>query len=105
MALLTERQVFAAISQERQHQRNKYGPDRQQSLPGFLLIAKRELDEAIEGWNKDGEGRDSPLYELCQVAAVCVAAMEKYGTIGNTISTDDVPDTPIQPFAVVSNIV
>lgn len=100
MALLTEQQVFNAISAERQHQRDKYGDDRQQSLAGFLLIAKRELDEAIEGWNKDHQGRNSPLFELCQVAAVCVAAMEKYGTVGSTFSTDDEPDTVDQPYAL-----
>lgn len=90
MTRLTEQQVFAAISRERQHQRDKYGPDREQSLAGYLVIAKRELDEAFEGWMRDSPGRNSPLYELCQVAAVCVAAMEAYGTSGNTISTLDI---------------
>lgn len=100
MALLTEQEVFAAISRERQHQRNKYGQNRAQSLPGYLLIAQRELGEAIDGWHTDAEGRDSPMFELCQVAAVCVAAMEAYGVVGNTISTNDIPDTPNQTEAV-----
>lgn len=91
MGRLTEQQVFEAIQKEREYQRQKYGADKQQSLPGFLLVAQEELNEAIIGWNKNLAGRSSPLHELCQVAAVCFAAMEKYGVEGSAISTDDIP--------------
>lgn len=92
MSLLTRQQIFEAIEKERAYQDAKYGPYKQQSLPGFLLVAKKELDEAIDGWINNSPGRDSPLAELLQVASVCVAAMEKYGIAGNSFNTDDVAD-------------
>lgn len=81
--------VYKAIDAERAYQIEKFGDDKQQSLPGFLVIIKNELDEAMLGWAKDLPGRNSPLAEICQIAATCVAAMEKYGTTGNAVSTDD----------------
>lgn len=83
--------VFNAINDERQHQINKFGADKQQSLAGFLLIIESELEEAKRGWIKDNQGRNSPLHEIVQIAATCVACLEKYGVIGNTLSTDDRP--------------
>jgi hypothetical protein len=91
MTVLTRQEVFDAINQERSYQDQKWGVNNPQSLPGFLLIAKGELNEAIDGWIKNRQGRNSPLAELLQVAAVCVAAMERYGINGNTVNTDDVP--------------
>lgn len=84
-------EVFEAIIAERLKQDAKWGKDKEQSLAGFLLIIERELEEAKEGWNKDLEGKSAPLNELVQVAASCVAALQKYGLTGNTISTDDIP--------------
>lgn len=84
--------IYYAIDNERNHQIAKYGIDKQQSLPGFLLIIERELAEAKEGWIKNHTGRNSPMHEVLQIAAVCVAAMEKYGTTGSATSTDDIPD-------------
>ena len=92
MSLLSREEVYRAIDLERQHQIEKYGENRAQSLPGFLLVAQAELDEAKEGWIKNRPGRSSPLAELLQVAAVCVAALEKYGISGNTFNTDDYVD-------------
>lgn len=89
MSLLTRRQVFEAIEKERFYQDDKWGRDRPQSLPGYLLIAQAELNEAIAGWIKNGQGRSAPLHELTQVAAVIVACLERYGTEGTTINTDD----------------
>jgi hypothetical protein len=89
--MLTQEQVFEAIVKERQHQKEKWGENREQSLPGFLLVVQAELDEAIYGWIKNLPGKSAPLNELVQVAAVCVAALEKYGLTGNTFSTDDIP--------------
>jgi hypothetical protein len=83
--------VYDAIDQERNHQIEKYGADKQQSIPGFLLIIENELNEAKAGWTKNLEGRHSAMHEICQIAATCVAAMEKYGTSGSAISTDDIP--------------
>jgi hypothetical protein len=91
MTLLTRQEVFEAIDKEREHQAQKYG-EQAQSLPGFLLVAKKELDEAIDGWIANRQGRDSCLSEVLQVAAVCVAIMERYGINGNTFNTNDIPD-------------
>lgn len=90
-ATLSRQEVFDAISLERDYQDDKWGVNRAHSLADFMLIMKHELDEAIEGWMKDRSGRNSPLNEICQVAAVAVAAMERYGATGITLSTDDIP--------------
>lgn len=87
---LSRQEVFDAISIERDHQDRKWGVNREHGLADFLLIMKKELDEAIDGWMKNREGRNSPLNEICQVAAVAVAAMERYGSTGITIPTDDI---------------
>ena len=90
MNVATQEQVFAAIAAERDRQSTKWGKNKPQSLPGFLMVLERELAEAKEGWNKDLPGKSAPLNELVQVAAVAVAALERYGLTGNTISTDDI---------------
>ncbi|SRR6266404_857943 len=90
MNKLTMEEVFQAICKERFHQDEKYGEQKPQSLPGFLLVARHELAEAETGWMKSIKvGRDSPLCELLQVAAVCVAALERYGVEGCPTSTND----------------
>lgn len=97
MNVLTQQQVFDAIEAERRYQDQKWGADKPQSLAGFLLVAEKELAEAKEGWNKNLAGRNAPLNELVQVAAVCVAALERYGVDGTTINTNDIPDPPSLP--------
>jgi hypothetical protein len=89
--MTTRKDVYEAIDKEREHQIQKYGKDKQQSLPGFLVILKRELDEAMLGWTDNETGRDAPLAEVVQVAAVAVACLEKYGVEGSAIATDDTP--------------
>jgi hypothetical protein len=83
--------VWQAIDDELEHQRQKWGENKPQSLPGFFVVLQKELDEAVTAWvsNKWDRERDSPLAELVQVAAVAVAALEKYGTTGSAIATDD----------------
>lgn len=83
--------VFEAIDEERQYQDDKFGDKKEQSVAGFLVLIQNELDEARLGWAKDSKGRNSVMHEIRQIAAVCVGAMEKYGTTGNAISTDDIP--------------
>lgn len=82
--------VVNAVYLELCKQDKKWGVSKPQSLPGFLMIIERELEEAKEGWNKDLEGKSAPLNELVQVAASCFAALQRYGLTGNTRSTDDV---------------
>lgn len=89
MNKITIEQVFDAIRQERTHQQQKWGVDKQQSLPGFMLIMRKELSEAEEGWAKNIRGKHACLNEIVQLAATCVACLEKYGIDGSAIATDD----------------
>ena len=91
MYTLERSKDYEAIDRERDYQDAKWGKDQPQSLPGLLLVAQAELNEAIMGWIKNLPGKSAPLNELVQVAAVAVAALEKYGVDGCTASTDDIP--------------
>lgn len=84
-------ETIAAISTELDYQDDKWG-SKEQSLPGYLLIMKKEIDEAIEGWMKNAPGRNSPLHEIVQVVAVGIQCLEQYGTTGCTINTNDIRD-------------
>ncbi len=84
-------EVFEAIIEERLKQEEKWGKEKPQSLPGYLMVMERELAEAKEGWNKDLEGKSAPLNEIVQLVAVGVACLQRYGLTGNTISTNDIP--------------
>jgi hypothetical protein len=78
-------QVMELIADERKRQDEKYGTleERQQCVPGFIHIARAELQEAEDGWLKNVPGKHSALQELIQVAAVCVAAIQTHGAEGN----------------------
>lgn len=82
---LTFEEVMVKVRQERQHQDVKWGTleQKQQSIPGYLVVLQSELDEARAGWMKNVPGRDSALAEILQVAAVAVACLEQYGAEGN----------------------
>ncbi len=92
MNTFTRAEVYQAIDAERLNQEIKWGMDKQQSLPGFLLVIEDELAEAKKGWCKNLQGKSAPLNELVQVAATCVAALERYGTTGSAMSTNDALD-------------
>lgn len=85
MRTMTFDQAVAIVKSERQYQDQKWGSleERSQSLPGFIMVIQAELDEAKEGWIKNMTGRHSALSELVQVAAVAIAAIEKFGEEGN----------------------
>jgi hypothetical protein len=84
--------VIAAITNELMYQDNKWGAGKSQSLAGYLLILQHEINEAINGWMKNSDGRNTPLAEVVQVAAVAIRCLEKYGTKGNARSTKDVTE-------------
>ncbi len=84
-------EVLTAIEYELDYQDEKWGY-KEQSLPGYLLIMKQELDEAIAGWMKNAPNRNSPLHEIVQVVAVGIQCLEQYGTMGCTINTNDIRD-------------
>lgn len=88
--LATRENVYLAISKERIYQDRKWGVDRPQSVPGFLLVMRKELDEAEKSWLKNVRGdRQTVLEEIVQVAATAVACLERYGVEGNTVSCND----------------
>jgi hypothetical protein len=83
--MLSLEEVFALITAEREYQDAKWGSieENQQSLAGFLLIIRKELEEAEAGWMKNVPGKHSALSELIQVAATSIAALQQYGSEGN----------------------
>ncbi len=86
----TREEVFLAISKERIYQERKWGAEKAQSVPGFLLIMRKELEEAEKAWMKNVRGeRQTVLEEIVQVAATAVACLERYGVEGNTVSQND----------------
>jgi hypothetical protein len=90
---MTFDEVAKTVSEERDYQKQRWGADKQQSLPGYLLIMKAELDEAIDGWMKNTtDRRDSCLEEVVQVAATAFACLEVYGPKGCSRSTNDVTE-------------
>lgn len=91
MTTLTQDQVFAAIHQERLRQKTRWGSAKPQSLPGYILLAEKEVNQAKIGYADNLSGRHSPLSELLQAAAVIVAALEQYGIEGSAIATNDEP--------------
>lgn len=79
--------IIDAILEERKHQDFKYGypiPGQAgHSLPGWLLVIRKELREAEDAATGHGRekatGRHTTRAELVQIAAVCVAALEQHG--------------------------
>lgn len=88
--------VMAAIGNELSYQEAKWGAGKPQSLAGYLLILQREINEAIDGWIKNAEGRDAPLAEVVQVAAVAIRCLEDYGTRGSARPTRDVTEAEMK---------
>lgn len=82
---LTFEEVIKYIFLERLRQDEKWGKleVKNQSLAGMLLVLEAELQEAKDGWMKNVQGKHSALSEVVQIAAVCVAILEQYGTEGN----------------------
>lgn len=88
--MTTREDVYRAIDKERDHQDKKFGVNKQLSLAGFLVVLESELEEAKRGWIKNSTGRNAPLAEIVQIAAVCVGCLEKYGIEGTATVTDDI---------------
>lgn len=69
--------VISAINKEIAYQDKKWGKDhtRNQTVEGHLLILRKKLQEAEDGWMKNLTGRNSVESELVQVVAVGVQAL------------------------------
>lgn len=89
------REPLRAIAAEIEHQRQKWGREKPQSLPGFLLVLESELAEAKHGWIKNLNGRNSPLAEVVQIAAVAIACLSRYGTNGSAGATNDTTEAEL----------
>lgn len=77
LALPINLKVAKAISQELFYQGVKWGEQhiRNQSVEGHLLIMRKELQEAEDGWMKNSTGRNSVQNEIVQVVAVGIQAL------------------------------
>ena len=91
-AVLSRAEVYAAVDKERNHQDDKWGANKPQSLPGFLMVLEKELQEAKDAWVKNVDGEHAPLNEIVQIAATAVACLEKYGVTGSATATNDIPN-------------
>jgi hypothetical protein len=87
---------LSAAYRELEHQRQKWGKDKSQSLPGFLLILECEVSEAKHGRMKNLEGRNSPLSKVVQIAAVALACLARYGTKGSAVATNDITEAEVR---------
>lgn len=81
--------VVDAVEIERRFQDGKWGPieTNPHTLAGWLLLMRKELDEAEMALIKGGTGRDAVmqeiLQEILQVVALGAAAIEQHGVDGN----------------------
>lgn len=73
--------AFGAIINERLFQDGKHGPitTNGHTIGEWIIIAEAELAEAKLALIKGGQGRDSVLSEMVQVAATIVAGLEQHG--------------------------
>lgn len=97
------RQALHALFTELKYQRSKWGADKPQSLPGFLLILESELREAKHGWIKNLDGRNAPLSEVVQIAAVALACLTRYGTTGSAGATNDLTEAELREARLASS--
>lgn len=90
---MERKDVYAVVDAERDYQDNKWGKDKEQSLPGYLLIMQKEINEAVAGWIKDDSTRrNTPLEEIVQVVATGVKCLEVYGVKGSAEPTNDITE-------------
>ena len=100
MKLLSPLKVMAAVEAELEYQDRKWGEDKPQSLPGLLLVMRKELEEAEDAWIKNRTGaRQTCLEEVVQVVATGMQLLMKYGTEGSALATDDIPAPVVHPEA------
>ena len=67
---------FEALCRERQYQLRKWG-DQDRPLAEWLLIARKEMNEALDDWAST-PGYAAALNELLQVATVIMACFEQH---------------------------
>lgn len=71
--------ILDAIYRERAYQDTKR-PGRKHPVSAWLLIMRKELDEAEEAWVRH-DGDSAALREILQVIAVGIACLEQHGVV------------------------
>jgi hypothetical protein len=94
--MLTLDDVMLHIKKEISHQDKKWGTDKQQSLPGYILIMQKKIRDAQNGWCSDTPGRNSALSEMLQAVTVGIRCLQEYGVTGWAQATNDIPLEPQQ---------
>lgn len=89
--MLSLEEVIDAVKGEHAYQDRKWGEDKQQSLPGYIMIMDKKIRDASDGWTTDATGRDSALSEVLQVVAVGIRCLQTYGVTGWAVATNDQP--------------
>ena len=83
--------VFTEVKREITYQNLKWGEGKAQSLPGYMLIMRKELEEAEGAWMKnETDSRQSPLEEILQVVTVGMRCLAEYGVRGSARATNDI---------------
>ncbi len=78
------------VARERHYQMHKYGWDKEQSLPGFLIVISHLLGTAVTAWTKNrDEPRRTPLAIVTAIAATAIACIQRYGATGSAHATND----------------
>ncbi|MEN3159566.1 hypothetical protein ABC502_14395 [Alkalimonas sp. NCh-2] len=69
--------VANSVNKEISYQNAKWGVDhvRNQTVEGHLLVLRKKLQDAEDGWMKNLSGRNSVESELIQVVAVAMQAL------------------------------
>lgn len=93
---LTMVDVLEAVDREIAYQDGKWGPDKEQSLAGYLLIMQVEIEAAIKGWQFNLHDRHSALSNVLQTVTVGLRCLQTYGVSGCAQATNDVvPPAPL----------
>lgn len=75
--------IIEAVESERQYQRDRWGDlDDRNNVGNFLTYIKREADKGLAPsvWRGPGLGDEDAMAQVRKVAALCFAAMERFGT-------------------------
>ena len=95
--MLSFEDVMVAIRDEMAYQDDKWGADKQQSLPGYMTVMRRAIGQAEDAWcTNSGTYRDTPLAEVLKCVAVGVRTLQAYGVSGSAFATNDISQDEYQ---------
>lgn len=72
--------AFQLLADEREQQDKEWGhqTERDQSIPGYIMIMRRKIQQAEDAWLDGSIGRESALFRITQAAATGVAALQEH---------------------------